>query len=70
MAGSVAFKGIGGLVVAVAVVAVLLIAIPAYRWFLLISLGIAVVVVVFLHFWNKRPVKTPEDEQVRLHLDK
>ncbi len=70
MAGNVAFKGIGGLLIAVVVVVALLLAIPAYRWFFLISLGIAVVVVVFLHFWNKRPVKTPEDEQVRLHLNK
>ncbi len=70
MAGNVAFKGFGGLLIAVVVVAALLVAIPAYRWFFLISLGIAAVVVIILHFWNKRPVKTPEDEQVRLHLDK
>ncbi|MFB3813994.1 MAG: hypothetical protein ACE14L_07765 [Terriglobales bacterium] len=67
---NVAFKGVGGLIIALAVVATLLIAIPAYRIFFLISLGIAAVVVVILHFWNKRPVKTPEDDQVRLNLDK
>ncbi len=68
--GNVAFKGIGGLIIAVAVVVLLLVAVPAYRWFFLISIGIALVVVVILHFWNKRPVKTPEDDQVRLNLDK
>ena len=40
------------------VVALLLIALPAYRWFFLISVGIAVVVVAILRVWNTlRPVK-------------
>jgi hypothetical protein len=49
------------LLVAVAVVAVLLIGLPAYRWFFLISSGVGIIVALILHFWNKyRPVK-PED---------
>jgi hypothetical protein len=37
------FSGVTGLIVAVAVVGILLIAFPAYRWFFLISLGIGLV---------------------------
>lgn len=52
------FKGAAGLLVACAVVVVLLIALPAYRWFFLISVGIGVVVVGILRLWNKfHPVK-------------
>jgi len=52
------FKGAAGLVVAIAVVAVLLIALPGYRWFFLISVGIGLVVAGILRLWNKwRPVK-------------
>jgi MFS family permease len=52
------FKGAAGLVVAIAVVAVLLIALPGYRWFFLISVGIGLVVAAILRMWNKlRPVK-------------
>jgi hypothetical protein len=51
-------RGYGGLFVAVAVVAILLISLPAYRWFFLISVGIGVVVTGILRLWNKlRPVK-------------
>jgi MFS family permease len=52
------FRGAAGLIVAVAVVAVLLIALPPYRWFFLISVGIGLVVLGVLRLWNKyRPVK-------------
>jgi len=52
------FKGAAGLIVAIAVVLVLLIALPAYRWFFLISVGIGVVVTGILRLWNKlKPVK-------------
>ena len=42
----------------------------AIRSFFLIVVGAAAVAVAILHFWNKRPVKTPEDDQIRLNLDK
>ena len=52
------FRGAAGLIVAIAVVLVLLIALPAYRWFFLISVGIGVIVTGILRLWNKlRPVK-------------
>ncbi|MGO8983506.1 MAG: hypothetical protein ACLPHI_13400 [Terriglobales bacterium] len=46
-------KGSAGLTVAVAVVAVLLIALPAYRWFFLISVLIGLVIAGLLSFWHK-----------------
>ena len=54
-------RGGTGLVIAAALVGILLIWLPAYRWFFLGSLGIGVVVAALLYFWNKyKPVK-PED---------
>jgi hypothetical protein len=54
----VSVKGSAGLIVAVAVVAILLIALPAYRWFFLISLLIGLVIAGALTFWHKlNPIK-------------
>lgn len=51
-------RGAGALLVAVTVVSVLLIMLPAYRWFFLISIAIGVVVAGILYLWNKyKPVK-------------
>jgi hypothetical protein len=51
-------KGSAGLIVALAVVAILLIALPAYRWFFLISLLIGIVIAVGLTLWHRlRPIK-------------
>ena len=44
--------------VAIAVVAVLLIALPAYRWFFLISVLIGLVIAAGLTLWHRlRPIK-------------
>jgi MFS family permease len=52
------FGGVTGLIVAVAVVGILLIAFPAYRWFFLISLGIGLVVAGILFLWHRfRPIR-------------
>lgn len=54
-------RGGRSLIIAAALVFILLIWLPAYRWFLLGSLGIGVVVAAILHSWNQyKPVK-PED---------
>ncbi len=54
-------KGSAGLIVAVAVVAILLIALPAYRWFFLISALIGVVIAGALALWYRlRPIKEVE----------
>jgi len=64
-------KGAAGLIIAVLVVVVLLIALPAYRYFFLISLGIGVVVAGVLYLWHKlRPLKEEDIENKKpLGLD-
>jgi len=60
------FSGMTGLIVAVAVVAILLISFPAYRWFFLISLGIGLVVAAILFLWHKlRPIREEDVENKR-----
>ena len=60
------FKGSSALVAAVAVVAVLLIALPAYRWFFLISVVIGVVIAVGLTLWHSRhPIEDHDVENKR-----
>jgi hypothetical protein len=62
----VVFKGTAGLVVAVAVVAVLLVAFPAYRWFFAISVGIGLGVAMILFLWHKlRPITDEDVENKR-----
>ncbi len=52
------FKGSAGLIVAVAVVIILLLALPAYRLFFLISVLIGIVIAAGLTLWHRwRPVK-------------
>ncbi len=63
-------KGVGALVIILVVVTGFLLWLPALRWFFLISLGLGLVAAVILHFLHKRPVKTPEEKQIRLNLDK
>src|SRR5262249_55600018 len=59
-------RGGAGLAVAAVLVFVLLIWLPAYRWFFLGSLGIGIVVAAVLYFWNKlRPVKAEDVENKR-----
>jgi MFS family permease len=59
-------KGSAGLIVAIAVVAVLLIMLPAYRWFFLISVLIGLVIAGGLTVWYKlHPIEEPDVEQKR-----
>jgi 4-amino-4-deoxy-L-arabinose transferase-like glycosyltransferase len=54
----ISLKGPVGLVVAIGVVAALLIALPVYRWFFLISVGIGLVVAAILFLWHKlKPIQ-------------
>jgi len=51
-------KGPAALLVAIAVVVVLLISFPAYRWFFAISVGIGLGVAAILFLWHKlRPIR-------------
>jgi O-antigen/teichoic acid export membrane protein len=60
------FRGKGALLTVLTVVLVLLIALPAYRWFFIISLGIGIVVAAILYFWNQhKPVKESSVEHKR-----
>lgn len=59
-------RGATGLIVAVAVVAILLVMLPAYRIFFLISVAIGVVVAGILYLWNKyRPIKEEDVDHKR-----
>jgi hypothetical protein len=56
-------KGSAGLVVACAVVAILLIALPAYRIFFLISLLIGLVIARGLAWWHRlHPIEEEEQD--------
>lgn len=60
------FRGAAGLVVAVALVAILLIWLPAYRWFFLISVGIGLVVWAILFLWHRyKPLREEDVENKR-----
>lgn len=59
-------KGSTGLVVAVSVVAVLLIALPAYRWFFVVSVLIGLVIAGGLTLWHKlHPIEERHVENKR-----
>jgi hypothetical protein len=59
-------RGSAGLIVAVAVVAVLLIALPAYRWFFLISVLIGLVIASGLTLWHRlHPIEEDDVEPKR-----
>jgi len=63
---TIPIRGTAALVVAAAIVAVTAIWLPAYRWFLFISIGIGVAVAGGLVLWHKlRPVKDNDMENKR-----
>jgi 4-hydroxybenzoate polyprenyltransferase len=59
-------KGTAALVAAIAVVAILLITLPAYRWFFLISVLIGLIIAGGLTLWYKlHPLKEEDIENKR-----
>jgi MFS family permease len=63
---SFGLQGSAALLVAIAIVAVLLITFPAYRWFFLISVLIGLVIAGGLALWYKlRPIKDVDVENKR-----
>ena len=68
---TIQMKGTTGLVVAAAIMIVVLVAFPAYRIFLAISLGIGIVVALILRLRNKyRPIEDKDVDTKRpLGLD-
>ncbi len=65
------FKGSTGLIAAIGIVVVVSIVFPAYRWFILISVGIGVVAAGILYLWHHlHPLKEDDIERKRpLGLD-
>ena len=56
--GKVSLRGKTGLIAAIAVVVVLLVGLPAYRWFFIISVAIGVVIAGGLALWHKlKPIR-------------
>jgi len=63
---TIPIRGTAAVVVAAAIVAATAIWMPAYRWFLLISVGIGIGVAGALYLWHKlRPVKEDDVENKR-----
>ena len=63
---TIPIRGTAALLVAGAIVAATAIWLPAYRWFLFISVGIGAGVAAALYFWHKlRPVKEDDVENKR-----
>ncbi len=59
-------RGSAGLIVAVGVVAILLILLPAYRWFFLISVLIGLVIAGGLALWHRlHPIEEKDVEHKR-----
>jgi hypothetical protein len=63
------FKGTIGLVLAAAVVVILLLAFPAYRYFFLISLGIGLAVWGILQLWHRyHPIQEKDVQDTKRPL--
>jgi fatty acid desaturase len=59
-------KGPVSLIIAIAVVAALLIFLPAYRWIFAISVAIGIIFAAALYLWHKfNPIQEPEPDNKR-----
>jgi hypothetical protein len=59
-------RGSTGLIAVAAIILILLIWLPAYRWFFLISLGIGLIVACGLFLWHRlRPIREEDVENKR-----
>jgi len=64
------FKGIGALLITLAVVIGFILWIPALKYVLAAAFAVGVVIAFGLRLWYRRkPVKNPEEEQIKLHLN-
>ena len=63
-------RGVVGLIVVGVAVAVLVIMLPAARWFFVISVAAGVIIAGGLHLWHRyRPVKEADVDKRPLKLD-
>lgn len=70
MEGSLWTKGKIGAVAGALLIAVLLIWVPAIRWFLIISVVLGLGIAGILRWYHSRvPVKDPEEDKIVLHLN-
>ena len=70
MQGSLWTKGRAGMIAGAAIIAVLVIRVPVIRWFLAIAFVIGVVLVPLIRWWHDRhPVKDPDEDKIKLHLN-
>jgi hypothetical protein len=70
MQGSLWTKGRAGMIAGAAIIAVLVIRVPVVRWFLAIALVIGVVLVPLIRWWHdSHPVKDPDEDKIKLHLN-
>ncbi len=68
--GSLWTKGRAGMIAGAAIIAFLIIRVPVVRWFLLIAAIIGVILVPGIRWYHaKFPVKDPEQDQIKLHLN-
>lgn len=59
-------RGSTRLLLALVAIVVLVVIFPAYRWFVLISIGIGILVAGILYLWHKlRPVKADDVDSKR-----
>ncbi len=66
---SFGLKGSAGLIIAIAVIAILLIAVPGYRLFFLISVLIGLVIAGALTLWHRlHPIKEEDVQQPKRPL--
>ena len=62
-------RGTAALIVAIAVIAVPLVLLPAYRIFFLVSVGIGIIVAAILYFWRKyRPIREEDLDHTKRPL--
>jgi uncharacterized membrane protein YqjE len=62
-------RGGASLIIAAALVLILLVWLPAYRWFFLGSLGIGVVVAAILYFWTATNRSKKKTSRTNAHWD-
>ncbi len=68
--GSLWSKGRVGIIAGAAVIGILIIKVPVVRWFLAIAAVIGIILVPGIRWYHEKfPVKDPEEDQIKLHLD-
>ena len=70
MQGSLWTKGRAGMIAGAALIGILIIRVPVVRWFLAIAVVIGLVLVPLIRWWNdSHPVKDPDEDKIKLHLN-